>query len=614
MAFFPRMRSEYAYLCGAIRTLRRLKPIVEKKTRLWPDVLDQLADKFGDRPALLSHNQQFSYNELVSRANQYAHWAKAQNLQKGDVVGLLMPNCPEFLAVWTGIARAGGVIALLNTNLRGSSLAHCVNIVTPKHIIVDAALVGQFTDAEQHLDYGSATSRPELWVYGNTTESNGNSTTALKPLKPLKSLVDAADTGPLPLEDRPAMTTDDKCLYIYTSGTTGLPKAANINHYRVQAIMYAFSGATNASDRDRMYDCMPMYHSAGGLIAIGSVLTRGGSVFIAERFSASTFWDDVVDNDCTMFQYIGELCRYLVNSPPHPKERSHKIRMCNGNGLRPDIWETFQSRFQIPQILEWYAATESNAVFFNFDGKVGAIGRIPKWAEHKFVTEVVRFDHETEAPKRNAQGFCEICDPHETGEVISQILNDPKRPSQRFEGYSNSQESQQKILESVFEPGDRWFRSGDLMRRDPLGYFYFIDRIGDTFRWKGENVATSEVSENLTGFEGVHEANVYGVSVPGMEGRAGMVALVVEDDFDPAAFYAHVRKALPDYAHPLFLRLQNHIEVTGTFKQRKVELVKQGFDPDGLADPLFVIDHTAQTYVKLSTALYDDICSGKRRL
>lgn len=611
MAFITRMRSEYAYLSGAIRTLRRLKPVVEKKTRLWPDVVEELVDRYRDRPALLSSNQQFSYGEFLGRANQYAHWAAAQNLQKGEVVGLLMPNCPEFLAVWTGIARAGGVTALLNTNLPGASLAHCVNIVTPKHIIIDAALAEQFADALPHLDCGPGPDRPQLWVYGDSLESDIGTTIAPTPLKPV---VDAADTGPLPLDSRHEMTTDDKCLYIYTSGTTGLPKAANINHYRVQAIMHGFSAATGASEQDRMYDCMPMYHSAGGLIATGSVLTRGGSVFIAERFSASTFWDDVVDNDCTMFQYIGELCRYLLNSPSHPKERSHKIRLCNGNGLRPDIWEAFQSRFQLPKILEWYAATESNAVFFNFDGKVGSIGRIPKWAEHKFVTEVVRFDHETEAPKRNAQGYCEICDPGEVGEVISQILNDPKRPSQRFEGYSNSGESKQKVLKSVFEPGDRWFRSGDLMRRDALGYFYFIDRIGDTFRWKGENVATSEVSESLTGFEGVHEANVYGVSVPGMEGRAGMVALVVEDDFDPAAFYAHVRKALPDYANPVFLRLQNHIEITGTFKQRKIELVKQGFDPDGLTDPLFVIDHEAESYVSLSAALYEDVCSGKRRL
>lgn len=608
MAFLDRMRSEYQYVSGAIRTLRRLKPVVSNPDRIWPDVLEELVEKYGDRPALLSDKQNFTYSEFYERSNQYARWALSQGVQKGDVVALLMPNAPEFLAVWTGIARVGGTTALLNTNLKGAPLAHCINITAPKIIIVDAALGERFKSAEKHLDYGTIEDQPDLWQYGEGSIDFMQSPNAMKPI------LDEMDPAPIAVADRPEMTTEDKCLYIYTSGTTGLPKAANINHYRTQAIMFGFSAATKATRNDRMYSCMPMFHSAGGLIATGSMLMAGGSVFLAEKFSATGFWDDVVDNDCTMFQYIGELCRYLVNSPPHPKERQHKIRLCNGNGLRPDIWQKFQSRFKLPNILEWYAATESNAVFFNFDGKVGAIGRIPKWAEFRFVTEVVRFDYETEAPKRNAQGFCELCEPNEIGEVISQILNDPKRPSQRFEGYSNRAESNRKVLENVFEPGDRWFRTGDLMRKDALGYFYFIDRIGDTFRWKGENVATSEVAENLTGFDGIAEANAYGVSVTGMEGRAGMVALVVEDDFDPQAFYAHVKEHLPDYAQPVFLRIQSSIDVTGTFKQRKVELVKQGFDPKGVSDPLFVIDHKAQNYVTLTDTLYDDVCSGKRRL
>lgn len=608
MVFLNRMLSEYKYLSGAIRTLRGLKPIVANPNRIWPDVLEDLVEKFRDRPALLSEKQNFTYLELFQRSNQYARWALAQDVKKGDVVALLMPNSPEFLAAWTGIARVGGVTALLNTNLKGSPLAHCITIVAPKLIIVDAALGGQFKTAENHLDCNVIADEPDLWQYGEGKTQFTQSPKALKPL------LDAADVTPIAVEERPALTTDDKCLYIYTSGTTGLPKAANINHYRAQAIMHGFSAATKATQHDRMYSCMPMYHSAGGLIATGSVLMVGGSVFLAEKFSASSFWDDIVDNNCTMFQYIGELCRYLVNSPPHPKETAHKIRLCNGNGLRPDIWEVFQNRFKLPNILEWYAATESNAVFFNFDGKVGAIGRIPKWAEFRFVTEVARFDYETEAPFRNENGFCELCDPNEVGEVISQILNDPKRPSQRFEGYSNRDESQKKILENVFEPGDRWFRTGDLMRKDELGYFYFVDRMGDTFRWKGENVATSEVAENITGFGGVDDANAYGVSVPGMEGRAGMVALVVEDDFEPKAFYAYVHEHFPDYARPIFLRIQSAIDVTGTFKQRKVELVKQGFDPLGISDPLFLLDHKAQSYVSLTDTLYDDICSGKRRL
>lgn len=608
MAFLNRMRSEYQYISGALRTLRGLNPVVANPNRTWPDVLEGLVGKFGDRPALLSAKQNFTYSEFFERSNQYARWAMDQGITKGDVVALLMPNAPEFLAVWTGIARIGGVTALLNTNLKGAPLAHCINIAAPKLIIIDAALADHFATAEKHLNYDEFSDRLDVWQYGEGTTEFAQSSQALQ------SFLDVADTSPIAMEDRPALTTNDKCLYIYTSGTTGLPKAANINHYRAQAIMHGFAAATKASKNDRMYSCMPMYHSAGGLVATGSVLMVGGSIFIVEKFSTSSFWDDVVDNNCTMFQYIGELCRYLVNSPTHPKETAHKIRICNGNGLRPDIWEIFQNRFKLPKILEWYAATESNAVFFNFDGKVGAIGRIPKWAESRFVTEVVRFDYESDAPLRNQDGFCELCNPNEIGEVISQILNDPKRPSQRFEGYSNLEESQSKILRNVFEAGDRWFRTGDLMRKDALGYFYFVDRIGDTFRWKGENVATSEVAENLTGFDGVDDANAYGVSIPGMEGRAGMVALVVEDDFDPKAFYTHVQEHLADYARPVILRIQTTIDVTGTFKQRKVELVKQGFDPQGISDPLFIMDHKTHSYVSVTQALYDDICSGKRRL
>jgi fatty-acyl-CoA synthase len=335
---------------------------------------------------------------------------------------------------------------------------------------------------------------------------------------------------------------------------------------------------------------------------------------IRERFSASTFWDDIVRHDCTIFQYIGELCRYLLNSPTHPLETSHRIRLACGNGLRPDIWADFQRRFRIPKILEWYAATEGNAVFFNFDSKIGAVGRIPKWMERRFVTEVIRLDLDSEQPVRSDDGSCIKCKPGEVGEVISQILNDPKKPSQRFDGYADQSATEKKILRDVFEKGDRWFRTGDLMRKDALGYYYFVDRIGDTFRWKGENVATSEVSEAITVFPGIKEANVYGVRVPGAEGRAGMAALVVEDDLDLEGFYRHVVQQLPAYSRPIFLRIRPEIETTSTFKQRKVDLVKEGFDPAASADPIYFLSPDRQAYVRLDPALYAEILNGKLRL
>ena len=418
----------------------------------------------------------------------------------------------------------------------------------------------------------------------------------------------------MPAAERPALTIEDKCLFIFTSGTTGLPKAANINHYRVQAIMMGFSAAMRMTADDRMYLCLPMYHTSGGVLAAGAALMAGARVVIRKKYSSSLFWDDIVREGCTVFQYIGELCRYLLNSPPHEQETKHKLRLACGNGLRPDIWAAFQERFKIPKVLEWYAATEGNCVFLNFDGKVGAVGRIPNFAKRRFVTEVIRFDIDSEQPVRGPDGFCIKCEPGEVGEAVSQILNDPKRPNQRFEGYSDEAATEKKILRDVFEKGDRWFRSGDLMRKDAMDYFYFVDRIGDTFRWKGENVATSQVSEAITGFPGIKEANVYGVRVDGMEGRAGMAALVASPSLDLDGLRKYVAEHLPSFARPIFLRIQSETDTTSTFKQRKVDLVKQGFDPKSTSDPIYFLHPDRESYVRVDPALYDDISRGGIRL
>jgi fatty-acyl-CoA synthase len=599
MGLIERIGSEYAYLSGALRALSKVGKIPKHPGRTFPDVARDLAAKHGDRVALVSDRESLTYRQYDQRANQYARWAKAHGIGKGDVVALMMPNRPEYLAAWLGIARAGGVTALLNTNLAGSALAHCVNIVNPKHVIVDAGLVDSFGTTKPHLNQG-----PALWCHGAAPDG----------YRRLDSELDAQSNAEIPADERPALTIEDKCLFIYTSGTTGLPKAANINHYRVQSIMFGFNAGMKMTERDRIYVCLPLYHTSGGVLAAGAALTAGGTVVIRERFSARMFWDDVVRYDCTVFQYIGELCRYLLNSPTHPLETKHRIRLACGNGLRPDIWENFQRRFRIPKILEWYAATEGNCVFFNFDGRVGAVGRVPKWMERRFVTDVIRFDIETEQPVRGADGFCIRCAPGEVGEAIALIVNDPSRPTQRFEGYADPAATEKKILRDVFAKGDRWFRTGDLMRKDALGYYYFVDRIGDTFRWKGENVATSEVSEAITVFPGVKEANVYGVRIPGAEGRAGMAALVVEDDFDLEGFYRHVERQLPAYARPAFLRIKREIETTSTFKQRKLDLVKEGFDPHATSDPLYYLNPELQAYVPLDAQLHAEVMNGSARL
>jgi fatty-acyl-CoA synthase len=598
MGFLERLKGDVTWLRGALRALKMTTPIAKNPTRVFPIVVEELAEKFGDAPALLSVREHFSYRQLGERSNRYARWTRGQNLAMGETVCLLMPNRPEYMAIWLGVTRAGGVVALLNTNLTGPSLAHCINIVEPKHVIVAAELAPAFASARPHL-----TTEAKIWSHGGDGE-----------FPRIDQAVEDCSPQQLADSERPALTIEDRALFIYTSGTTGLPKPANINHYRLMLASHGFAGVMDTRPTDRMYDALPMYHTNGGVAAPGAMLVRGGSVVFREKFSAREFWDDVVSWDCTMFFYIGELCRYLTNCPVSPQESRHRVRLCCGNGLRPDVWPEFTSRFRIPQILEFYAATEGNVSTFNFEGKPGSVGRIPWFMAHRFPTKIVKFDIEKEQPVRNEQGFCVECAPNEAGEAIGKILNDPSRPAARFEGYATRAETEKKILHNVFEKGDIWFRTGDLLRKDEQGYFYFVDRIGDTFRWKGENVSTSEVAETVTAFPGIAEATVYGVAVPGRDGRAGMAALVVDREIDLKGLRDHIVARLPDYAHPLFLRIRDELDVTGTFKQKKIDLVREGFDPSATSDAIFFHDPETLAFVRLDGALHERIVSGAVRV
>jgi fatty-acyl-CoA synthase len=599
MRLIERLTADVAHLKGAARALRMTVPIAKHPRHVFPQLISELADKYGDAPALISARETLTYGGLAARANRYARWALEQGIAKGDTVCLMMSGRPEFLALWIGITRVGGVVALLNTNLTGTALAHCVNVVAPKHVIVAAELLQSLDSARAHI-----TADAKIWLHGDAKANFAR----------IDREVEGLSGDDLAQSERPVLTIEDRALFIYTSGTTGLPKAANVNHYRLMLASHAFAGVIDARATDRMYDCLPLYHTAGGLVATGALLIRGGSVVIRERFSAREFWDDIVHWDCTCFEYIGELCRYLINSPSHPNERSHRLRIACGNGLRLDIWREFKQRFQIPQIIEFYAATEGNVSFFNFDGREGSVGRIPWWLAHRFPTKIVRFDAQRQQPVRDDRGFCIECRADEPGEVIGRILRDPSKPAARFEGYASKAETEQKVLHDVFKKGDTWFRTGDLMRKDKLGYFYFIDRIGDTFRWKGENVSTTEVELALGRVDGILEANVYGVAVHGRDGRAGMAAIVAKDNLNLTALRDDLAQRLPDYARPVFLRIRREIDVTTTFKQKKIDLVKDGFDPSRGPDPIYFNDPQRKAFVRIDPELYREINAGKIRL
>ena len=582
-----------------LRALERTAPIEREPLTTLPVVIAGLAAVHGDAPALVSREGTLSYRALAAQANRYSRWALSQGLGAGDVVCLVMGNCPDYLACWLGITRVGATVALINTQLSGEPLAHSIKIATPKHVLAGSEFAAAIAGARAQLPAGI-----RCWVRG-------------------------ADDGALPSIDAQlarqppeppepgsyaAPTLDARALYIYTSGTTGLPKAANVSHRRVMHWSQWFAGLLDTQPSDRMYNCLPLYHSVGGIVATGATLVGGGAVVLRRRFTASGFWRDVRDERCTLFQYIGELCRYLVNSPPCAEEREHQLRIACGNGLRPEVWAPFQQRFGIPRVLEYYASTEGTFSLYNCEGEPGAVGRIPGFLAHRLPVAIVRHDVETGEPLRNAAGLCERVAVDEPGEVIGQLPQDPASRTGAFEGYSDSEASARKVLRNVFAPGDAWYRAGDLMRRDRRGFFYFVDRVGDTYRWKGENVSTAEVWSSLATCTGVVEGLVYGVGVPGVDGRAGMAALVVTPQFDAQAFYREVGARLPEFARPVFVRLLPALEITGTFKPRKQELVAEGFDPARAPGALFVADRERDGYVPLDAARYADICAGRVRL
>jgi fatty-acyl-CoA synthase len=580
-----------------VRALEATAPISRNPQRLLIDAIDEVAASRGEAPALLSIRERLSCRELAERAHRYGRWALGQGLAKGETVGLLMPNRPEYMAIWLGITAVGGVVALINTNLRGPALAHCVDIVEPKHLVIASELFEQYQSAAPHLS-----TRPKIWTHGGDERSIE--------FPSIHREIERYSPEQLAAFERRSVTIADRALAIYTSGTTGLPKAANASHHRLLQWSLWFAGLMNSGPADRMYNCLPMYHSIGGVVATGAVLVNGGSVILRDKFSVHNFWNDISEWDCTLFQYIGELCRYLVNAPENPRERAHKLRLCCGNGLRADVWQQFQARFRIPRILEYYAATEGNFSLYNVEGKVGAIGRLPSFLTHRFPLALVQFDQVAGEPARDPHGFCIRCAAGEAGEAIGRIGSGLDQAGGTFEGYTSKTESERKILRNVFEPGDAWYRTGDLMRKDAAGFFYFVDRIGDTFRWKGENVAASEVAAVIMAFPGITEATVYGVAIPGTEGAAGMAAIVADHSLDFAELRKHLAGRLPAYARPLFLRMRDEIEATATFKHAKHTLQREGYDPRATTDAIYFADPESQSFVRLDAGLFARIAAG----
>ncbi len=556
------------------------------------------AVRFPRRSAFIFEGREMNWGQFNAEANRFASVFRSLGLKRGDTVSVLMENRIEFMVVVVALNKLGVVASLINTNLTHRPLVHCVT----------TASSSKFLFGEERLE-AVAEVRSELGLAQDDYLFVPDSGAIPAPEWALDMAAEAAtaDTDN-PLETG-TVTIADTAFHIFTSGTTGLPKAAVLSNrrYLATAGVIHVAGLRLTVD-DRLYLCLPLYHGTGLMVGAGAAFLAGSSMFIRRKFSASQFLAEVREHRTTAFVYIGELCRYLLHVPAQPDDADSPLRAVVGNGLRPDIWQQFKTRFGVRRVIEFYGSSEGNIGFVNFLNKDCTVGASP------LPTALVKYDVDRDEVVRDSGGRCVRVAPGEPGLLLGKITS-----RTRFEGYTSEEATEKKILRDVFDSGDAWFNSGDLMRTIDVGFalglphYQFVDRIGDTFRWKGENVSTNEVGEIINQHPDVAFSNVYGVEVPGTDGRAGMAALRLAEgveSLDLASFSAHVVAELPPYARPLFLRVQREIDTTGTFKLLKGELRKQGYDPVQVSDLLYVLKPGSSLYEPLEQDWFEQIRSG----
>ncbi|XP_044526952.1 bile acyl-CoA synthetase [Gracilinanus agilis] len=584
-------------------------PLVQKCLyKSFVDVLEARARADPDRLLVVdtASGRQVSLGEMERRSCQVARALGAAlqgsvGLKEGDVAALFFcgPQGISALTLWFGLSKLGCRVAWINCHIRGAPLQHAV-LSSGCCVLV----------ADPELQEAVEAVLPELMARGIRCFYL-SSTSPTKGVEPLKGLLEAASSDPVPPQIRAGVTPKSRSLFIYTSGTTGFPKPVIFTHERILVFATGLK-ICGARKNDIVYVVLPLYHTAALIIGIMGSLQLGCTIILAPKFSASNFWDDCRKYQVTVIQYIGELLRYLCNTPERPCDREHRVRLAIGNGLRQEIWTRFLERFGPIQICEAYGSTEGNFGLLNYPGRVGSIGKSSFLLRLLCPHEIIQFDIETEKPIRDDKGRCIPVEPGETGLLVSQVTK-----YNPFPGYLGlKQQTEKKLLRDVLRPGDIYFNSGDLVSRDSDDFFYFHDRTGDTFRWKGENVSTREVEGVLSLVDFLEEVNVYGVPVPGCEGKVGVAAVRLSPGktFDGQKLYHFTEKELPAYAVPRFIRIQDFLESTGTFKLTKFQLVQEGFDLRIIPDPLYVLDNNSRTFQPLTPDLHHAILNGSIRL
>ncbi|MBV4553217.1 long-chain-acyl-CoA synthetase [Pseudomonas sp. SWRI102] len=557
---------------------------------------EQATQRNPQGPALLYGDTVLSYAQVNAQANRIAHYLQAQGIGKGDCVAVFLENRPQLLITVLAVAKVGAVSAMINTSQTGDALVHSLALVAPVAVVVGDERVAVFNDVRGR----TALSEARTWWVADQENAAA-----------ARGFVDLISNSEQYPGDNPASSQqvflNDPCFYLYTSGTTGLPKAGVFRHGRWMRTATSFGLiALDMQPEDIVYCTLPLYHATGLCVCWGAAVCGASGFVIRRKFSASQFWNDVRRYRATTLGYVGELCRYLVDQPESGTDRQHAVTKMIGNGLRPGAWAAFKTRFGVGHICELYAASDGNIGFtniLNFDNTVGF--SLMGW-------ELVQYDHDSGAPLRNLQGRMQKVPKGEPGLLLARI--DDKAP---LDGYTDAAKTEKTVCRDVFAPGDRYFNTGDLLRNIGFGHGQFVDRLGDTYRWKGENVSTTEVENVLLQHSQICEAVAYGVAVSGTNGRAGMAAITPSESLatlDFSELLQFLRCKLPGYAVPLFLRIKVKMETTGTFKYQKTRLKAEGFDPCLAGDePIYAWLPDTATYVRVDRQLATQIQGGQYR-
>jgi len=576
------------------KTLAEFAKIAEENKISWGALVELNAEKYSDNIAIKFEDMTLTYKEFNEWVNRYAHYFISLGLKKGDVVELMMTNRPEYLIIVTAVGKIGAITSLINIDMREMSLVHCLKLTLGKLIIIGENCYESFKAVQSDLDL----SEDQLLYF---LPDQGLMSTP-------KGFVDLSqEVKNFPI-DNPSTTinvkTSDPITYIFTSGTTGFPKAVIFAHATMVSCYYVFGQVIGElTPDDTMYVSLPLFHSNSQGAGCASAFGGGASLAISRKFSASRFWDEIRKYNATAFNYIGEVCRYLINQPPKPDDSNNSVRVVIGAGLRPELWKDFKERFSIEKIGEYYSATEAVGAFaniLNFDCTVGYC--FTPYA-------IVNYDHEEDKPVRNEGGFMERINLGESGLLLFEIAG-----SAVFRGYTDKKATEVKIFHNVFKEGDTWFNTGDLMRDIGNNHAQFVDRLGDTYRWKAHNISTSEVEKIINNFDQVLFSTVYGVQIPGTDGRAGMAAIVPSiaiEEFDLKGLGDNLKQNLPPYSVPIFLRFKSKLATTATFKLKKIKLKKDSFDFEKIDDPMYVLLPGESEYVPLIKEIYENIQNQK---